>query len=279
MLPILCLFETHTRIQRTNNKKKVPEHLCIKQNNKLNTENEKMSKLVPVVFSGPSGVGKSTLLKKLFKEYPDAFGFSVSHTTRPPRDGEQNGIDYHFVTRETMQSEIAQNNFIEYAEFANKMYGTSKKSIKDVLESNRICILDIDEQGVKNLKKINDMACKFVFISPPSVDELRKRLNSRGTETEETLKNRMDTAISAINYSKVSGAYDSVIINDELDKAYAELRAYLQEHFPALLTNSVSGVGASGDAPHSNTTIDMNNSANKQVAIRQPSIWNYCNIL
>ena len=211
-----------------------------------------MTKLMPVVFSGPSGVGKSTLLKKLFKEFPDAFGFSVSHTTRPPRDGEQNGIDYHFVTRETMQGEIAENNFIEYAEFANKMYGTSKKSIKDVLESNRICILDIDEQGVKNLKKLDDMSCKFVFISPPSVDELKKRLMGRGTETEDTLKSRMDTATSAINFSKEKGAYDSVIVNDDLEKAYAELRAYLQKSFPELLANNVAG--PAGDAPAQNKT-------------------------
>lgn len=213
-----------------------------------------MGKLVPVVFSGPSGVGKSTLLKKLFGEFPDAFGFSVSHTTRPPRSGEQNGVDYHFVTREDMQSEIAQNNFIEYAEFANKMYGTSKKSIKDVLQSNRICILDIDEQGVKNLKKLNDMTCKFIFISPPSVEELRNRLNSRGTETAETLQSRMDTATSAINYSKEKGSYDSVIVNDDLEKAYKELRCYLQKEFPDLLAGNV--VGAGGDSAAKNTTID-----------------------
>ena len=93
---------------------------------KFKTQNPKksikpMTKLVPVVFSGPSGVGKSTLLKRLFKDFPDAFGFSVSHTTRAPRNGEENGVDYHFVTRELMQEEIAKNNFIEYAEFANKM--------------------------------------------------------------------------------------------------------------------------------------------------------------
>lgn len=176
-----------------------------------------------------------------------------------------------------MQAEIALNNFIEYAEFANKMYGTSKKSIKDVLESNRICILDIDEQGVKNLKKLNDMTCKFIFISPPSIEELRKRLNSRGTETEETLKNRMDTATSAINYSQEAGAYDSVIVNDDLEKAYSDLRAYLQKEFPALLTGNV--VGAGGDATVKNATIDMNNAANKQIAVRQPSIFSFCNIL
>jgi len=125
-----------------------------------------MIKAMPVVFSGPSGVGKSTLLKRLFKEFPDAFGFSVSHTTRPARPGEINGQDYHFVSREEMLKEIKANNFIEHAEFANKMYGTSKKSIQDVIATNKICILDVDEQGVKNIKG-TDMTAKYIFIQPP----------------------------------------------------------------------------------------------------------------
>lgn len=239
------------------------------------------TKLVPVVFSGPSGVGKSTLLKKLFQDFPDAFGFSVSHTTRGPRAGEQDGIDYHFVTRELMQEEIAKNNFVEYAEFANKMYGTSKKSIKDVLESNRICILDVDEQGVKNLKKLDDMPAKFIFISPPSIEELQTRLKSRGTETEETLKNRMNTASSAIEFSKKNGSYDSVIVNDDLDKAYNDLKIFLISQFPSVLSGGNNNViGAGGDAStNQKTSIDINNDKNKVVAVRQKSIWNLCNIL
>jgi len=193
-------------------------------------------KLVPVVFSGPSGVGKSTLLKKLLQEFPKAFGFSVSHTTRPPRAGEQNGVDYHFVNREDMKEQIDKDNFIEWAEFANKMYGTSKKSINDVLQNNQICILDIDEQGVKNIKNCENMPAKFIFISPPSIEELEKRLNSRGTETPESLKARMDTAISAIEYSETAGAYDQVIVNDDLEKAYGIMKGFLQESFPELLT-------------------------------------------
>jgi len=137
-------------------------------------------KLVPVVFSGPSGVGKSTLLKKLLQEFPKAFGFSVSHTTRPPRAGEQNGVDYHFVNREDMKEQIDKDNFIEWAEFANKMYGTSKKSINDVLQNNQICILDIDEQGVKNIKNCENMPAKFIFISPPSIEELEKKIKFTG---------------------------------------------------------------------------------------------------
>jgi|ERR1712174_13203 len=245
-----------------------------------------MTKLVPVVFSGPSGVGKSTLLKRLFKDFPDAFGFSVSHTTRAPRNGEENGVDYHFVTRELMQEEIAKNNFIEYAEFANKMYGTSKKSINDVLESNRICILDIDEQGVKNLKSQENMPAKFIFISPPSIEELQKRLNSRGTETAETLKARMDTATSAIEYSKEKGAYDCVIVNDDLETAYKNLKDYLVASFPELLSGNNSGnhtVNGGGDASSAmnSTKIDMGlqSNANNQVAIQQPSLFNFCSVL
>ena len=211
----------------------------------LNMSSNSKNKLVPVVFSGPSGVGKSTLLKKLFKEYPTAFGFSVSHTTRPPRSGEQNGVDYHFVSREEMKAEIDKDNFIEWAEFANKMYGTSKKSINDVIEGNKICILDIDEQGVKNIKNCDNLPAKFIFISPPSVEELEKRLNSRGTETAETLKARMDTAKSAIDYSKEEGAYDQVIVNDDLEEAYDSLKKFLEDSFPGFLGGKNPAAGDS----------------------------------
>ncbi|XP_065523025.1 guanylate kinase isoform X4 [Lathamus discolor] len=125
----------------------------------------------PVVLSGPSGAGKSTLLKKLFKDYENVFGFSVSHTTRQPRPGEVNGKDYHFVTREEMQKEIDAGEFIEHAEFSGNMYGTSKGAVQAVQAQNQICVLDIDIQGVKNIKK-TDLNPIYISVQPPSLDIL-----------------------------------------------------------------------------------------------------------
>ncbi|KAG1219982.1 hypothetical protein G6F35_007041 [Rhizopus arrhizus] len=101
------------------------------------------------VISGPSGSGKSTLLKKLFSEYPSTFGFSISHTTRKPRPGEQDGKDYHFVEKEHMISEVEAGKFIESATFSGNMYGTSIKAVEDVVAQGKVCVLDIDMQGVK----------------------------------------------------------------------------------------------------------------------------------
>jgi hypothetical protein len=98
----------------------------------------------PIVISGPSGAGKSTLLKRLFAEYPDRFGFSISHTTRGPRAGEENGREYHFVSREDFQKLVEANGFIEHAQFGSNLYGTSVQAVKDVRERGRVCILDIE---------------------------------------------------------------------------------------------------------------------------------------
>merc|ERR1712071_76938 len=107
----------------------------------------------PLIFCGPSGSGKSTLIKHLMSEFTDKFGFSVSHTTRSPRPGEVEGQDYHYVSREEMEQGIANGDFIESATYSGNMYGTSKNAVLDVQRSNRICILDIDTQGVKLIKK------------------------------------------------------------------------------------------------------------------------------
>eukprot|EP01137_Pigoraptor_chileana_P037136 Opistho-2@33758 len=129
----------------------------------------------PLVLAGPSGAGKSTLLKRLLAEYPDVFGFSVSHTTRKPRAGEVNGRDYHFTSREEMIQGISEGQFIENAEFSGNMYGTSKRAVHDVLGKGRICILDIDMQGVRSVKN-TDLRARFAFITPPSFEELERRL-------------------------------------------------------------------------------------------------------
>ncbi|XP_042333200.1 guanylate kinase isoform X1 [Sceloporus undulatus] len=182
----------------------------------------------PVVLSGPSGAGKSTLLKKLLKDYENVFGFSVSHTTRKPRPGEVNGKDYHFVTREEMQKEIDAGGFIEHAEFSGNMYGTSKVAIQAVQAQNQICILDIDMQGVKNIKK-TDLNPIYISVQPPSIEVLEKRLRDRQTETEESLQKRLNAAGIDMELSKEPGLFDLIIVNNNLEEAYTELKNILAD--------------------------------------------------
>uniref|UniRef100_A0A8C5UPV7 Guanylate kinase n=1 Tax=Microcebus murinus TaxID=30608 RepID=A0A8C5UPV7_MICMU len=187
-----------------------------------------MSRPRPVVLSGPSGAGKSTLLKKLFQEYGSIFGFSVSHTTRDPRPGEENGKHYYFVTREVMQRDIAAGDFIEHAEFSGNLYGTSKAAVQAVQAMNRICVLDVDLQGVRNIKK-TDLRPLYISVQPPSLGVLEQRLRQRNTETEESLAKRLAAARADLESSKEPGLFDLIIINDDLDTAYAELKEALSE--------------------------------------------------
>ncbi|KAM4641516.1 LOW QUALITY PROTEIN: guanylate kinase-like [Discoglossus pictus] len=181
----------------------------------------------PVVLSGPSGAGKSTLLKRLLKDCEGVFGFSVSHTTRNPRPGEANGKEYHFVTREDMQR-INNGEFIEHAVFSGNMYGTSKAAVQAVQAMNQICILDIDMQGVKNIKK-TDLNPIYISIQPPSVETLEKRLRDRKTESEESLQKRLQAAREDIEISKEPGLFDAIVINDDLEEAYSNLKETLAE--------------------------------------------------
>uniref|UniRef100_A0A3P9HHM0 Guanylate kinase n=1 Tax=Oryzias latipes TaxID=8090 RepID=A0A3P9HHM0_ORYLA len=182
----------------------------------------------PLVFSGPSGAGKSTLLKKLMGEYDSVFGFSVSHTTRKPRPGEQNGIDYHYVSREEMQAGIDNGDFIESAEFSGNLYGTSKAAVQAVQAKNLICILDIDMQGVKNIKK-TDLNPLYISIQPPSLEVLEERLRGRKTESEESVQKRLRAAKVDMEFSKEPNVFDVVIINNNLEEAYGSLKQALQE--------------------------------------------------
>ncbi|XP_032093270.1 guanylate kinase isoform X1 [Thamnophis elegans] len=182
----------------------------------------------PVVLSGPSGAGKSTLLKKLLRDYDNVFGFSVSHTTRQPRPGEVNGKDYHFVTREEMQKEVDAGEFVEHAEFSGNIYGTSKAAIQAVQAQNQICILDIDLQGVRNIKK-TDLNPIYISVQVPSIEILEKRLRERQTETEESLQKRLQAAATDMELSKEAGLFDMIIINDDLEEAYTKLKNILAE--------------------------------------------------
>uniref|UniRef100_A0A3B3SU15 Guanylate kinase n=1 Tax=Paramormyrops kingsleyae TaxID=1676925 RepID=A0A3B3SU15_9TELE len=193
----------------------------------------------PVVLSGPSGAGKSTLLKRLLRDYEGVFGFTVSRlnylplllgpTLLPVADVlPVSSEDYHFVTKETMQQGIDNGDFIENAEFSGNMYGTSTSAVEDVQSQNLICILDVDIQGVKNIKK-TDLNPIYVSIQPPSMEILEKRLRDRHTETEESLQKRLEAARIDMELSKEPGIFDVIIINNDLDEAYEKLKEVLFE--------------------------------------------------
>ncbi|CAL5869999.1 uncharacterized protein PFLUO_LOCUS4232 [Penicillium psychrofluorescens] len=185
-----------------------------------------VQKFRPVVISGPSGTGKSTLLKRLFAEYPDKFGFSVSHTTRSPRPGEQDGREYNFTTKEAFLDLVAQNGFIENAQFGGNYYGTSVQAVKDVADKSRICILDIEMEGLKQVKR-TDLNARFLFLSPPSLEELERRLRGRGTESEDSLGQRLAQARNELEYAQQPGAHDKIVVNDDLETAYTDLRDWV----------------------------------------------------
>ncbi|KAI6161663.1 P-loop containing nucleoside triphosphate hydrolase protein [Pisolithus thermaeus] len=178
---------------------------------------------VPLVVFGPSGVGKGTLIKRLFADYPDKFAFSVSHTTRAPRPGETDGKEYHFVSQDTFKSLLNENAFIEHAQFSSNFYGTSVRAIDAVQSTGKRCILDIESQGVRQVKQ-TDLHPVYVFISPPSMAILRERLRGRATDSEEAIQKRLATAVVEISYAREEGACDYIIVNDDLETAYGKFR-------------------------------------------------------
>jgi len=195
-----------------------------------------MSGPAPLVLCGPSGAGKSTLLKKMLEKYRQHFGFSVSHTTRKPRDGEGDGQAYHFVTKDAMEAAVGKGEFIEHAVFAGNMYGTSKAAVESVRSKGLICILDIDVQGVKSMKT-TDLNPFYVFIKTPSLPELESRLKARGTETDESLQRRLDAAKLDLEYGETPGAFHLVIVNDDLSVAYSKLEEFLLNTYTVLQKN------------------------------------------
>mmetsp|Transcript_33328 Transcript_33328/g.55962 ORF Transcript_33328/g.55962 Transcript_33328/m.55962 type:complete len:281 (+) Transcript_33328:78-920(+) len=187
----------------------------------------------PVVIAGPSGVGKGTLIGKLMSKFPSVFGFSVSHTTRSPREGEENGVHYNFVTKAEFEEAVEKGDFIEYAKVHTNYYGTSVMAGEKVRAAGKVCILDIDIQGVQSVKK-SSLDAKYVFIKPPSMLDLEERLKGRGTETAEKIKIRLQNARDEIEYGDGEGNFDSVLVNDDLSKCFVSLVDTLQHWFPEL---------------------------------------------
>ena len=160
-------------------------------------------------------------------DFPDTFGFSVSHTTRKPRAGEIDGVNYHFITKEEFLSGAERGDFIEHAEFSGNMYATSKLSIKDIQDEGKICILDLEMKGVKQIKESSEINPMYVFIQPPNISDLENRLRGRKSETEESLNKRLAVAKSDLDYVSSSNIFDTVIINDEVDKATHQLANFI----------------------------------------------------
>ena len=173
------------------------------------------------VFSGPSGVGKGTLKAKLFEEFAGRIAYSVSATTRGPREGEVNGKDYFFISRQEFERRVKNNEFLEHAEFAGNCYGTPRAYVEKLLDSGMNVVLEIDVQGALQVMK-SMPECVSVFILPPSFEELEHRLRGRGTETEEKVRERLETAKRELPYAP---QYDYQIVNGgDIEAAYQSLR-------------------------------------------------------
>lgn len=180
------------------------------------------------VITAPSGAGKTTLIRRLQQEFPQ-IRFSVSTTTRAPRAGEVHGRDYFFVSRETFAGMVQRGEFVEWAHIHGNDYGTTWNFVNETLESGGELLLDIDVQGFRALKERLGNRADYVFIAPPSLDALRRRLEARGTETPESLSLRLNNARGEL---EAAPEFDFVVVNDDLETAYEELRTiYRACHF------------------------------------------------
>lgn len=183
-----------------------------------------MGKLI--IFSAPSGSGKSTIINFLLKQNLN-LAFSISATSRAPRGTEQNGVEYFFLTPEEFRQRIANGEFLEYEEvYTDRFYGTLKEQVEKQLAAGQNVIFDVDVVGGCNIKKFYGERALSVFIQPPSVDELRKRLNGRGTDTQEVIESRIAKAEYELGFAE---KFDVVVVNDNLEKAQTEALSTIQE--------------------------------------------------
>ena len=174
------------------------------------------------IISGPSGVGKSTVLHALFEGRDDLY-FSVSATTRAPREGERDGVDYHFIHADRFRSMIEEDAFLEYAEYVGNFYGTPKKYVDEAMEQGRDVILDIEVQGTLQVCAKRPETVR-IFIAPPSWEELERRLTGRGTNTPEDIQSRL---LRAKVEFQTADTYDYFVINDSVENAVRELDAII----------------------------------------------------
>lgn len=180
-----------------------------------------------IVLSGPSGVGKGTVRKQIFDDPTTSYKYSISMTTRDKRDGEIDGVDYFFKTKEEFETLIQQDQFIEYAEYVGNYYGTPVQYVKDTMEAGHDVFLEIEVEGAKQVRKKFPDAL-FIFLAPPSLEHLRERLVGRGTESDEKIQKRVSEARKEV---EMMNLYDYVVVNDKVNLAKQRIQSIVEaEH-------------------------------------------------
>lgn len=180
-----------------------------------------------IIITAPSGAGKTSITKHLLKTFPDKLAFSVSAATRQKRDYEKDGVDYHFISADEFRKKIKNNEFMEWEMvYEGKYYGTLKSEIQKIWLQGKAPLLDIDVKGALQVKQQNASQTLSIFIEPPSVDELKKRLESRGTESAESLNTRVSKASYELSFKD---QFDTLIVNDNLQKACKEAERIVRE--------------------------------------------------
>lgn len=179
-----------------------------------------------IIFSAPSGSGKSTIVQWLTREHPELhLAFSISCTSRAPRGTEQNGVEYFFLTPEEFRQRISNGEFLEYEEvYENRFYGTLKQQVERQLEKGENVVFDVDVKGGCNIKDYYGQRALSIFIQPPSIAELRRRLEGRGTDTQEVIEQRLEKASYELTFAH---RFDKVVVNDQLETAQQETLALL----------------------------------------------------
>ena len=170
------------------------------------------------VLTGPSGVGKGTIVRKILQSHSEVW-LSISATTRQPRCGEIDGEHYYFLEKKNFQEIINKDGFLEWASFSNNFYGTPKKIVKEKIEKGKNVLLEIELEGARQIRKSFPEALQ-IFLAPPNISELEKRIRGRGTESEKSIRDRLAIANNEINAKK---EFDAVVINDDIEKAFKEI--------------------------------------------------------
>ena len=180
-----------------------------------------------LIITAPSGAGKTSITRYLLQKFPDQLGFSISATTRKPRGHERHGVDYYFLPLEEFMSKIRENEFVEWEMvYEGKYYGTLKSELRRIWDDNKVPLLDIDVQGAIHVKQQFADTSLSIFIEPPSIEELRRRLESRATETEESLQSRINKSSYELSFSI---HFDKLIVNDDLEEACSKACEIVKE--------------------------------------------------
>lgn len=200
-----------------------PHPLIVEMINKINMKTGKL-----IVISAPSGTGKSTIVQRLVREHPELnLVFSISHTTRLPRGTEKDGVEYFFTTQEQFKEDIVSGQFLEYEEvYDGQFYGTHRLQVEKLIEDKHNVIFDVDVKGGCSIKRFYGDRALSIFIQPPSIEELRRRLIDRKTDSPEAINTRLSKAEYELTFS---GNFDKIIINDDLEKAVQETYEVITE--------------------------------------------------